>query len=103
MLPSLVEAWGLVVHEAALSGCALILSDRIGSADDLATAKNAIRFRAGSENGLAKALCEAANRDAQWLTAAGLESRRLARQFGPDRFAREATTLVEALSAPGAR
>src|SRR5262249_8002860 len=32
ILPSRSEAWGLVVHEAALSGCGLVLSDRIGSA-----------------------------------------------------------------------
>ena len=35
VLPSLEEHWGLVVHEAALSGCALLLSNRIGAADDL--------------------------------------------------------------------
>lgn len=34
-LPSLTEHWGLVVHEAALSGCVLLLADGIGAADDL--------------------------------------------------------------------
>ena len=34
-LPSLHDHWGLVVHEAALSGCALLLSERVGSAVDL--------------------------------------------------------------------
>lgn len=34
-LPSVEEHWGLVVHEAALSGCALLLSNRVGAADDL--------------------------------------------------------------------
>ena len=33
-LPSVEEHWGLVVHEAALSGCALLLSDRVGAVDD---------------------------------------------------------------------
>ncbi|SRR5579883_1770044 len=97
VLPSATEAWGLVVHEAALSGCALILSDKIGSADDLATGKNAIRFKAGSEESLLAALDLAARRDAPWLTQAGEESRRLAAQFGPDRFAREVTQLIRTL------
>ncbi len=34
ILPSKEEHWGLVVHEAALSGCVLLLSDRVGAADD---------------------------------------------------------------------
>ena len=33
-LPSKEEHWGLVVHEAALSGCVLLLSNRIGAAAD---------------------------------------------------------------------
>ena len=37
ILPSLEEHWGLVVHEAALSGCVLLLSNRVGAADDLLT------------------------------------------------------------------
>lgn len=34
ILPSVSEHWGVVVHEAALSGCLLLLSHHIGSADD---------------------------------------------------------------------
>lgn len=34
-LPSLEEHWGLVVHEAALSGCMLLLSRYVGAAEDL--------------------------------------------------------------------
>lgn len=34
-LPSLIDHWGLVVHEAALSGCALLLGNRVGAAKDL--------------------------------------------------------------------
>lgn len=34
-LPSLEEHWGLVVHEAALSGCILLLSRTIGAGSDL--------------------------------------------------------------------
>jgi glycosyltransferase involved in cell wall biosynthesis len=98
VLPSFVEAWGVVVHEAALSGCGLILSDRIGSADDLATVRNSVRFRATSEDDLVGALEEAADFDESRLTAAEAESRRLAAQFGPARFGREVASLIRSLS-----
>lgn len=38
LLPSIEEHWGLVVHEAALSGCLLLLSKYIGAADDFLVA-----------------------------------------------------------------
>lgn len=44
ILPSIVEPWGLVVHEAALSGCFLLLSDCIGSGLDFVGRCNGIRF-----------------------------------------------------------
>jgi glycosyltransferase involved in cell wall biosynthesis len=98
VLPSRWEAWGLVVHEAALSGCGLVLSDHIGSAEDLATPANALRFRAGDVADLARALEAAAQFDAARLAAAEAESRRLAGQFGPARFGAEAAGLVQRFS-----
>jgi glycosyltransferase involved in cell wall biosynthesis len=98
VLPSLFEAWGQVVHEASLSGCALVLSDCIGSADDLATERNGIRFQAGNEDDLVRALHEAADFDDARLLEAGMESLRLARDFGPDRFGREVADLIDRLA-----
>ena len=98
VLPSRQEAWGLVVHEAALCGCALVLSDAIGSGDDLATARNSVRFRAGDEDDLVRALRDAANMDDAWLTMAEAESRELAKRFGPVRFAEEAAAMTLAYS-----
>lgn len=96
VLPSLVEAWGLVVHEASLCGCGLILSDTVGSGDDLASDRNAIRFRAGNRSELLAALLSAADRSSDWLIGAGSESRARARNFGPERFAAEMSRLIEA-------
>ena len=46
ILPSLKEHWGVVVHEAALSGCVLLLSDCIGASEDfLVSGKNGFAFR----------------------------------------------------------
>ena len=56
VLPSHEEHWGVVVHEAVLSGCMLILSDRIGAALDFAGFKNALTFKHNSTDGLKKAL-----------------------------------------------
>jgi glycosyltransferase involved in cell wall biosynthesis len=94
VLPSRVEAWGLVVHEATLCGCALVLSDAIGSGDDLATAENAIRFTAGSEASLFQALVTAARMDSRQLEKAEKVSLTLSSQFGPDRFSSEVKALV---------
>ncbi len=95
VLPSLQEAWGLVVHEAALSGCALLLSDKIGSADDLAGAKNALSFVATDDESLLSALHKAAAMDEGQLQAADDETRIMARKFGPERFAREVVSIVD--------
>lgn len=96
-LPSLVEAWGLVVHEAALSGCGLLLSSAIGSADDLATTRNAILHRPGDRDELVRALASAMTTDYAWLSAAHAESRRLAEAFGPKHFAQEFMSLKRTL------
>ncbi len=98
VLPSLVEAWGLVVHEAASAGCGLVLSDAVGSADDLSTAENAVRFAAGREDDLLRALTQAAAFDAARLATAEAVSRGLAVGFGPERFGREVAGLVERFS-----
>ena len=95
ILPSLFEAWGLVVHEAALCGCGLVLSDRVGSADDLATPINGVVFKAGDGDDLLRALRQAAAFDDARLCAAEAELRRLAQSFGPDRFGREVAALID--------
>jgi glycosyltransferase involved in cell wall biosynthesis len=98
VLPSLVEAWGLVVHEAASAGCGLVLSDAIGSAEDLSTAENAVRFKAGHEDDMLRALNESAAFDERRLAKAEVVSRTLAADFGPERFGREVAGLVERFS-----
>jgi len=98
ILPSIEEAWGLVVHEAALCGSALILSDKIGSTDDLAGCRNSVRFAAGDSGALARALARAAAWTDARLEEAGKESRLLARRFGPARFADEVKRLVNSFA-----
>jgi glycosyltransferase involved in cell wall biosynthesis len=44
-LPSRAENWGMVVHEACLSGCGLLLSNEVGAADDFARDANSVIVR----------------------------------------------------------
>lgn len=44
ILPSLEEHWGLVVHEAALSGCIMLVSKTVGAAEDFVSEKNGLTF-----------------------------------------------------------
>lgn len=87
LLPARDDHWPLVVHEAASSGCPLLLTNTVGNALDLATPQNAIVFDACDADALYAALCQAAAKDATWLRQAGAESCRLAAQFGPAQFA----------------
>lgn len=87
ILPSLEEHWGLVVHEAALSGCALVLSDQVGAADDLACPSNAVLCRAGDHKALEDAFVTLSRWDDNAWAVAEDDSRRLAAQFSPAVFA----------------
>ncbi|MBF9024373.1 glycosyltransferase [Rhodobacterales bacterium HKCCD6035] len=94
VLPSLQENWGLVVHEAALSGCALILSDRVGARHDLAGEHNAIIFEAGNTAALKSALLKMSSWDDERWQIAEAYSLQVANRFGPYRFAQSAMELL---------
>jgi glycosyltransferase involved in cell wall biosynthesis len=87
VLPSCEEHWGMVVHEAALSGAALVLSSAIGAAEDLATSDNSVIFPPGDTRALAAALAEVMSWDDARLATAERVSLERARAFSPARFA----------------
>ena len=97
-LPSFSEAWGLVVHEAALSGCQLLLSAAIGSRHDFADQKNAMEFPVGDRAALARGLLQLASAGDDALVRAQAESRVLAATHGPAVFADRVATIVRKLS-----
>lgn len=61
VLPSLEDHWPLVVSEAAMSGCGLILSNKIGNSYEFLTSNNGFSFKANSFNQLYNCLCLASN------------------------------------------
>ena len=98
VLPSRSEHWGLVVHEAALSGCGLLLSNQVGAADDLATPENAFRFDARPGGGMEAAFAAAAALNDEELKRAERASLREAARFGPRAFADSLERIVTDLS-----
>lgn len=94
VLPSLKEHWGLVVHEAVLTGCALALTDVVGAAHDLASVANAVLFSPGDEGSIEEGLRTIASWDEHRWQDAEEASRQLAEQFGPKQFAAAVKYLV---------
>ena len=97
-LPSLTEAWGLVVHEAALSGCQLFLSDAVGSREDFAGPANSVLFSAGDVDSLQAGLLRLAVMDDGELQRAQSESLRLAQSQGPAVFASRVEKITRHLN-----
>ena len=92
-LPSLEEHWGLVVHEAALSGCVLLLSRTVRAAADLLGGKtgkdqyvNGFSFDPYSTKGLETAMLSAMTMDDASLDLAQSESLRKAKTVSIDGY-----------------
>ena len=90
VLPSLEDHWGVVVHEAALSGCALLLSREVGAAEDF---PGAVTFDPQREATMADAL----ERMSGWTDAAWASAERAslgaAGAISPELFAHELLRL----------
>ena len=106
-LPSLEEHWGLVVHEAALSGCYLLLSQYVGAAHDfLVQKKNAPSYVNGSmfdpydEKALREAFVRGMTMDKQSALLAQEESVRVAQSVSLNLFAE---TIINSVRKEGTR
>lgn len=88
VLGSFSEKWGVVVHEAALSGCMLLLSDRIGARYDFARPENSAIFDPGSTDDFAAGFRKLMAFSDEQLACAQEKSLCLATRFSPEIFAR---------------
>ena len=88
-LPSLWEHWGVVVHEAALSGCVLLLGNRMGAANDLLTeGENGWTFDPYDVGEMAQKMKWAMGADDATLSAMQAESLRMAKTVSLVNFVR---------------
>lgn len=94
ILGSLEEHWGVVVHEATLSGCMLLLSRAVGAAEDLANMKNAFLFAPKHREEIALGMEQVALMTNRELDLAQQESLRLAAAFSTKSFADNLLQLV---------
>jgi glycosyltransferase involved in cell wall biosynthesis len=88
VVPSLFEAWGLVVHEGLAYGLPVITTDEVGAADDLVDpGVNGYVVPAGSHEALAEAMGSVAEwAPSQWREAAA-RNRETLPMYGIDRAA----------------
>ena len=77
ILPSIREHWGLVVHEASLSGCFLLLSNNVGSIEEFSNKKNSKIFNPKSIVSIQKSIEQAMILSNKKLIIANKESERL--------------------------
>ena len=93
-LPSLEEHWGVVVHEAALSGCVLLLSNSVGAAEDLLGNLNGFSFDPLNETEMVAAFrCVMTLTDSALATAYD-SSLHMARTISKERFASGVWSLI---------
>jgi len=93
-LPSLEEHWGVVVHEAALSGCVLLLSDRVGAADDFLGQCNGYKFNPDSMDDMVEKIGECMRMTDAELLEAQRESLALSRNASKALFVNSLKELI---------
>lgn len=97
ILASLEEHWGVVVHEAALAGCAMLLSKKVGAATDFLTGTNGESFNPTSVRDIALAMDKVMQWSSDRFDRAQVEILALAKNFGGEVFAASALEIAKTL------
>lgn len=104
VLPSIFEPWGLVVHEAALTGCGVIASDAVGASVHLVRhLHNGRIVQTGSVESLTAAMTWAHLLNDDQLTSVRTHSVELANQFSVDLWAQALLELTNDLASKRAK
>ena len=96
-LASREEHWGLVVHEAALCGCALLLQSGIGAVPDLANEQNAELFKKTSITAIEAAMLKIMRWEKEKYELASIYSLKAAESFGPSSWANQLVSILESV------
>ncbi len=94
-LASVEEHWGLVVHEAALSGCVLLLSDCVGAAEDFVGKWNGITFKPKSSRDIICAMKQMFDMNDADLLRAQEESFERAKTISIELFVSSVTRAIK--------
>lgn len=97
ILASLEEHWGVVVHEAALAGCAMLLSNKIGAAPDFLTETNGASFKPTSVDAIATAMEKVMQWSPEQFDQAQAKTLALSKNFGGEVFAASALKIAKTL------
>jgi len=95
ILPTLTDHWPLVVNEAALSGCGLILSNRVGNKSEFVGKKNAIVYKVKRDIDLLFAMDAMTKLTDNQLNQITKESRMLGESYTPSYWSLQFNKIVE--------
>lgn len=98
ILPSFWDHWGMVVHEAALSGCMLLLSNRVGAAEDFLSSKNGASFNPFDENEMKNGYCKVMSMSDDEMDTACQISAQIAKASDQNLFVRSVCKLAGIVS-----
>ena len=102
VLPSMREAWGLVVNEAMCCELPVAVSDRCGCAGDLVTAETGWVFRAHNPDDMVRVVRQIALTTPERLAEMGVQAREISVQYSAENCAlRVSESLRRALAETG--
>src|ERR1019366_2984179 len=97
VLPSVLDHWGVVVLEAARSGCLLVVSDHVGAKSDLIGRTNGVVFPIGGHRALGMAITRLLS-PGELEEEGRAESVRLASRFGVQAAAERIARILQGTS-----
>ena len=100
ILPSRDDTWGVVLHEAALSGCGLLCTSNVGAHQDLVSEANGRVFQPNNATSIYESLVWASELGEETLVQVGVESQRRAQEFGPLQWTKFFKKIVDRFLPP---
>lgn len=95
VLPSSFEPWGLVVHESAAAGLAIVCTKVVGSASLFVRPENGLQINPGNKEDLKQALLNMMQRSDDELWQMSEASHRLAQQISPAMWAEKLFSFLD--------